>query len=67
MKSLVISASGGNPVSLQLSQRSLAVDKDRIALIRIDGDWFEAHRRLSVAELIKVRDWINEMLAEAGV
>jgi hypothetical protein len=65
VKSLLIHA-GENPVSLQLSQRSLAVDKDRIALIRMEGDWFEVHRRLSVNDLIKVRDWINEMLAEAG-
>ena len=65
MKSLIIHA-GENPVSLQLSKRSLAVDKDRIALIRMEGDWFEVHRRLSVNDLVKVRAWIDELLREAG-
>lgn len=66
MKSLIIHA-GENPVSLQLSQRSLAVEKDRIALIRMEGDWFEVHRRLSVNDLVKVRAWIDELLREAGL
>lgn len=67
MKSLIIHGSKDNPVALQLSKRSSAVDKDRVALIRIEGNWFEAHRRLSVDDLVKARDWINEMLQEAGV
>ena len=65
MKSLLIHA-GENPVSLQLSKRSLAVEKDRIALLRIEGDWFEAHRRLSVDDLLKVRAWIDDLLKEVG-